>query len=336
MNDTDEDALLDVRDLRVEFAVDGGVIHPVDGVSLTLRRGETLAVVGESGSGKTVTSLAIMGLLPSPPGRIAGGQILLRRKNGRTDDLTTLGEAAMCAVRGNDAAMIFQEPMTSLNPVKRVGVQIAETIGLHEKVRAAAAMRRALELMAYVEIPDAARRMRDYPHRLSGGMRQRVMIAMALACNPALLIADEPTTALDVTVQAQVLALMRRLQREMGMGILFITHNLGVVAGVADRVAVMYAGRIVEHGDTVSIFHRPRHPYTTSLLASLPRIGEAGRRRLTAIPGNVPAPADLPEGCAFATRCAHTEPACEARMPDLVPCGEGHFARCRRWRELAA
>jgi oligopeptide/dipeptide ABC transporter ATP-binding protein len=330
------DALLDVSDLRVEFAMDGGVIHPVDGVSLTLRRGETLAVVGESGSGKSVTSLAIMGLVPAPPGRIAAGKILLRRKNGRTDDLATLGEAAMCAVRGNDAAMIFQEPMTSLNPVKRVGVQIAETIGLHENVGAAAATRRAQALMEHVEIPDAARRMRDYPHQLSGGMRQRVMIAIALACNPALLIADEPTTALDVTVQAQVLALMRRLQREMGMGILFITHNLGVVAGMADRVAVMYAGRFVEQGDTVSIFHRPRHPYTASLLASLPRIGEVARRRLTAIPGNVPAPADLPPGCAFAPRCAHAEPACAARMPDLVPCGDAHLARCRRWRDLAA
>jgi oligopeptide/dipeptide ABC transporter ATP-binding protein len=329
------DTLLDVRDLRVEFAVEGGVIHPVDGVSLTLRRGETLAVVGESGSGKSVTSLAIMGLLPTPPGRIAGGQILLQRKNGRADDLATLGEAAMCTVRGNDVAMIFQEPMTSLNPVKRVGAQIAETIRLHEAVGARVAMQRAQQLMAHVEIPDAARRMRDYPHQLSGGMRQRVMIAMALACNPALLIADEPTTALDVTVQTQVLALMRRLQREMGMGTLFITHNLGVVAAMADRVAVMYAGRIVEQGDTVSIFHRPRHPYTASLLASLPRIGVTGRRRLTAIPGNVPAPADLPKGCAFAPRCAHVEPACEVGMPDLVVCGEEHLARCRRWRELA-
>ncbi len=335
--------LLEVRDLSAEFATGSGIVRPVDRVSFSVGRGETLAVVGESGSGKSVTSLAIIRLLPEPAGRIAGGQILLRRKSGVTDDLARLGEAAMCRVRGNDVAMIFQEPMTSLNPVRRIGAQIAEAVALHGagSVGRDSARARAEHLLALVDIPDPARRMRDYPHQMSGGMRQRVMIAIALAGNPALLIADEPTTALDVTVQAQVLALMRRLQEELGMGILFITHNLGVVAEVARRVVVMYAGRVMEQGDVVAIFHRPRHPYTSGLLASLPRLGlaEAGTRgRLAAIPGAVPGPADLPPGCPFAPRCPLVEPECTVGVPVLEMCDDGsgpaHLTRCRRWREL--
>ena len=290
----DGDLLLDVRGLRTAFKVETGTIHPVADVSFSLRRGETLAVVGESGSGKSVTSLAIMRLLPSPIARIEAGSVRLRRKSGVVEDLALLDERQMRRVRGNDVAMIFQEPMTSLNPVQPVGAQVAEAVTLHELIGQRAAFARARDLLARVEIPDPDRRMRDYPHQLSGGMRQRVVIAMALACNPSLLIADEPTTALDVTVQAQVLRLMRRLQDDLGMGILFISHNLGVVAEVARAVAVMYAGRIVERGSVTEIFHRSRHPYTRGLLASLPRLGgaEAGSRaRLAAIPGTVPSPA---------------------------------------------
>lgn len=284
------DNLLEVVDLRTEFVIDGGVIHPVDGVSLSVARGQTLAVVGESGSGKSVTSLSIMGLLPQPAARVTNGSIRLTCKDGKTRDIATLHDADLQRIRGNDIALIFQEPMTSLNPVQRVGKQIAETILLHENVGSRAAMDRAVALLARVDIPDPARRVRDHPHQMSGGIRQRVMIAMALACNSALLIANEPTTALDVTVQAQVLQLMRRLQDELGMSILFITHNLGVVAEVAQSVVVMYAGNVLEQGDVVEIFHRPRHPYTRSLLASLLRLdaAHAGRRhRLAAIPGSV-------------------------------------------------
>jgi oligopeptide/dipeptide ABC transporter ATP-binding protein len=337
VSDARPDDLLVVEGLTAEFAVESGAIRPVIDVSFSVRRGETLALVGESGSGKSVTSLAIMGLLPVPPARIAAGRIRLRRKSGVTEDLVGLDDRRMRRIRGNDAAMIFQEPMTSLNPVQRIGNQIIEAVLLHDKIGARAAHDRAHELLARVDIPDPERRMLDHPHRMSGGMRQRVMIAIALACNPALLIADEPTTALDVTVQAQVLALMRRLQDDLGMGILFITHNLGVVAEVARNVAVMYAGRIVEQGGVVDIFHRPRHPYTRGLLASLPKIDRAtagSHARLQAIPGSVPSPRDTPEGCAFAPRCMFAESACEAVVPELESCGDGHLTRCRRWTEL--
>jgi oligopeptide/dipeptide ABC transporter ATP-binding protein len=331
--------LLEIRGLRTSFAVEGGEIHPVDGVSFSVRRGETLAVVGESGSGKSVTSLSIMGLLPSPPGRITAGSVLLRGKNGKVVDLTKLDEPAMRRIRGNDAAMIFQEPMTSLNPVQQVGNQIIEAITLHNRLGRRAAAERAQELLRRVDISDPGQRMLDYPHQMSGGMRQRVVIAMALACDPALLIADEPTTALDVTVQAQVLALMRRLQDELGMGILFITHNLGVVAEVAQNVVVMYAGRVLEQGGVVDIFHRPRHPYTRGLLASLPRLDarQAGRRiRLAAIPGSVPSPYRLPPGCPFAPRCTYHVADCDVAVPELETCGENHRTRCLRWRDLPA
>src|SRR5262245_37128081 len=270
-----DDLLLEVSGLRTWFETEAGTVRSVDGVDLALARGETLALVGESGSGKSVTSLSIMRLVPEPAGRIVAGAIRLRCKDGATRDLAALDEDSLRRVRGNDVAMIFQEPMTSLNPVQPVGEQIAEALRLHEGLGRRAALDRARTLLETVEVPDAARRLGQYPHQMSGGMRQRVMIAMALACRPALLIADEPTTALDVTIQAQVLDLMRRLQRELGMAILFITHNLGVVAEMARRVAVMYGGIVVEQGPVAAIFGSPRHPYTRGLLKSVPRIGIA-------------------------------------------------------------
>ena len=263
---------MEVEDLRTCFHAEGEVARAVDGVSFTVASGETLAIVGESGSGKSVTSLSIMRLVPTPPGEIAGGVVRFR---GR--DLLRLSERAMRRVRGNEISMIFQEPMSSLNPLLTVGEQIAEVVRLHRGLGRAAARRHAVEMLARVNIPDPERRAGEYPHRLSGGMRQRVMIAMALACHPALLIADEPTTALDVTIQAQILQLIRALQAEMGMSVLFITHNLGVVAQLADRVAVMYAGRIVEQGDVAAVFASPLHPYTRALLRSIPRVEGGGR-----------------------------------------------------------
>jgi peptide/nickel transport system ATP-binding protein/oligopeptide transport system ATP-binding protein len=325
--------LLRVEGLRTVFRTAMGQVAAVDGVSLSVDRGKTLGIVGESGCGKSMLSLSIMRLVPQP-GRIADGRILF---DGQ--DLLQLKPDAMRNMRGRRIGMIFQEPMTSLNPVFSVGDQITEAMRAHDKKASNAELRiRAIAALDRVRIPSASRRLDEYPHQMSGGMRQRVMIAMALACNPALLIADEPTTALDVTVQAQVLKLMRRLQDELGMGILFITHNLGVVAEVAQNVAVMYAGKVLEQGDVVEIFHRPKHPYTRSLLASLPRLESrtAGQRhRLAAIPGSVPSPRDLPPGCPFAPRCAHREDACDAAMPELEECGPTHHTRCLRWRNLA-
>jgi peptide/nickel transport system ATP-binding protein len=337
------DAQLSVEGLATSFSTERGTIRAVRDVSFAVGRGETLALVGESGSGKSVTSLSIMGLLPEPAGRIVAGTVRIRGKDGAERVLTAMPEAELCRVRGHDLAMIFQEPMTSLNPVQRVGDQIIEAILLHEAATQREASERVVELLARVDIPDPMQRMASYPHQMSGGMRQRVMIAMALACNPALLIADEPTTALDVTVQAQVLALMRRLQTDLGMSILFITHNLGVVAEIASRVAVMYGGLIVEEGRVNDVFRAPRHPYTRGLLHSLPRIGssvadieERPRRRLQAMPGNAPDPGNLPPGCPFAPRCAHRMAACEAAIPALEAIGGGHLVRCVRWRELPA
>ncbi len=333
---TDSDVTLDIRNLQTHFATDRGVSKAVDGVSFTVRRNETLAVVGKSGSGKSVTSLSAMRLIQSPPGRIAGGEILFRRRDGSVHDLAKAPEKLMRSIRGNEIGMIFQEPMTSLNPVYTVGDQIGETLRLHQKLDRPAARAAALAMLKTVGIPAAERRIDEYPHQMSGGMRQRVMIAMALACRPTLLIADEPTTALDVTIQAQILDLMRRLQAETGTAILFITHNLGVVAEIAHRVAVMYAGRVVEEGDVRALFKNPKHPYTRGLLACMPHLGQGKGEsaRLEAIPGNVPSPTARPSGCTFAPRCAYAEPACAAAEPALEQVEPGHAARCRRWKDI--
>jgi oligopeptide/dipeptide ABC transporter ATP-binding protein len=331
--------LLRVSHLRTHFATEAGLVRAVEDVSFTLDAGETLAVVGESGSGKSVTSLSIMGLIADPPGHVAGGEILFRTRAGSVVDLASLPPRALRRLRGRDIAMIFQEPMTSLNPVFRIGDQIAEAATLHLGLGRAAAAQRALAMLELVEIPAAKRRFGDYPHQLSGGMRQRVMIAIALACDPLLLIADEPTTALDVTIQAQILALLDKLRHDIGMAVLFVTHNLSVVAEIADRVVVMYAGRVVEEGDVRSVFKAPRHPYTQGLLACLPRraldVRVAGaRRRLNAIPGQVASPHEPQPGCAFAPRCALALPECSAAMPPLAEIAATRRSRCLRWSTL--
>jgi oligopeptide/dipeptide ABC transporter ATP-binding protein len=312
--------LLEVRDLQVSFPSGPGTIHPVDGISFTVERGQTLALVGESGCGKSMTSLALLRLVPEP-GRITRGSI---RLDG--EELTTLSERDMRAVRGGRIAMVFQDPMTSLNPVLRAGVQIAEAVRAHRAVSRSAARDRALALLTEVGIPDPARRLDEYPHQLSGGMRQRVMIAIALAAEPEVLVADEPTTALDVTVQAQILELLARLQQERRMGILLITHDLGVVAGRADHVAVMYAGQVVESAPTPLLFEAPAHPYTRGLFASVPAI-EGPLERLKPIRGNVPAPSAWPAGCRFGPRCPDRFAACD-RMPLLEPLAPKHESRC--------
>ncbi|GGO21436.1 ABC transporter ATP-binding protein [Deinococcus humi] len=335
------DVLLAVNGLKTYFNTDDGVVKSVDGVTFHINKGETLGVVGESGSGKSVTSLSIMRLIPMPPGEIAGGEILFSGRDGKPQDIVKMSEAEMRKIRGNDISMIFQEPMTSLNPVYTVGDQIAEAVMLHQDKNRKDAMGVATDMLRFVGIPAPEKRVNEYPHQMSGGMRQRVMIAMALSCNPALLIADEPTTALDVTIQAQILDLMRKLQKDIGMSILFITHNLGVVAEMADRVVVMYGGRVVEEGDVIEIFKAPRHPYTMGLLNSIPRPGVDAhvpgtpRARLEAIPGNVPNPLNLPPGCAFEPRCKFAIPDCSKAVPALEDTGGGHTARCIRWREFA-
>jgi peptide/nickel transport system ATP-binding protein len=322
--------LLEVEDLKTHFKTELGTVAAVDGVSFHIDRGETLAVVGESGSGKSVMSLSIMRLI-RPPGYFAGGSI---RLDG--EDLLEKSEREMRRIRGGDISMIFQEPMTSLNPVFTVGDQIAEAIVYHQLKSRSAAMRSAIELLELVGIPEPAKRARAYPHQMSGGMRQRVMIAMALSCSPKLLIADEPTTALDVTIQAQILDLMRRLQKDIGMSILFITHDLGVVAEVADRVVVMYAGRTVEEAPLQSLFAMPRMPYTMGLLDSVPRVDKIAtkRARLRAIPGNVPNPIAVPAGCAFHPRCRFAIDSCTTQLPPLQDTGGGHMSRCSRWMDL--
>ena len=320
--------LLEVEDLRTHFFTEEGVVRAVDGISFDVRERETLAVVGESGSGKSVTSLSILRLIPSPPGRIVSGAIRLR---GR--DLLRLSGEEMRRIRGKEISMIFQEPMTSLNPVYTCGEQIMEALVLHEKLGRAAARLRAIELLRMVGIPSPEQRVDEYPHQMSGGMRQRVMIAMALACKPAILIADEPTTALDVTIQAQILELLKRLQGELGMAVLLITHDLGVVAETADRVVVMYAGQVVESCDARSLFRRTLHPYTAALLRSLPRLGS--RDPLRVIPGSVPNPAAFPPGCRFAPRCPVAEARCGEPVP-LVELEPGHRVRCLRASEIAS
>jgi len=331
--------ILDIAGLRTVFRIGGNDVAAVTDMELTIGPGETVALVGESGSGKSVTSLAVMGLLPKGVGRIAAGKVLLSRKSGEVVDLATLPEDTLRGMRGNDIGMVFQEPMTSLNPVYTVGEQIAEPIRIHLRKSYRDAAADAVRLLADVGIPDPARRAGQYPHELSGGMRQRVTIAMALACDPRLLIADEPTTALDVTIQAQILDLLQKLQRERGMGILFVTHNLGVVAEIADRVVVMYAGRIVESGPVREVFAHPRHPYTKGLLRSVPRLGQAVELRRTGTPlptirGNVPSLRNLPKGCPFANRCDYAIPACNAAVPELFVATPTQKSRCIRWQEM--
>ncbi|MGZ5032755.1 MAG: ABC transporter ATP-binding protein [Usitatibacter sp.] len=317
--------LLEVEDLRTHFFTRDGVVRAVDGVSFAIQPGETLALVGESGCGKSVTSLSIMRLIASPPGRVVSGAV---RFDGR--DLLRLSEPEMRKVRGNEISMIFQEPMTSLNPVLTIGRQIAETLVLHRGMGRTAARARAVELLRLVHISEPARRAREYPHQMSGGMRQRVMIAMALACDPKLLIADEPTTALDVTIQAQILDLMRELQAKTGTAILLITHDLGVVAEMAQRVVVMYAGRKVEEAPVGELFARPRHPYTRGLMNSMPRLGagHGARERLQEIPGMVPSLREPIAGCAFAARCAYAVERCRAEVPPFEPKAPGHAVAC--------
>jgi peptide/nickel transport system ATP-binding protein len=317
-------ALLEIRDLQTTFSTPAGEARAVDGVSLSLDATRTLGLVGESGCGKTMTALSIMRLVP-PPGRIVAGRIEL---DGR--DLLRLSERAMRAVRGAAIAMIFQEPMTSLNPVFTVGNQIAEAIRLHQDAPRAAARAQAIEMLRTVEIPEPERRYDEYPHHLSGGMRQRVMIAMALSCRPRILIADEPTTALDVTIQAQILDLLGGLQRRLGMALLLVTHDLGVVAERADAVAIMYAGRVVEYGAVADVFNRPLHPYTRGLLHSIPKIGAARQRRLDAIPGMVPDLLQVPSGCRFRDRCTLAIDACAVADPPLEEHAPRHRAACIR------
>jgi peptide/nickel transport system ATP-binding protein len=323
--------IVQVEDLKTHFYTLDGVVRAVDGVSLEIKPGETLGLVGESGCGKSVTAFSILRLLPLKTSRIVQGKILYDRGDGNPPiDLTTVdpGGDLIRNIRGNEIAMIFQEPLTSLSPVHTVGDQIAEAVELHQKVEKEEAEKRAIEMLEQVGIAMPRQRFHEYPHQFSGGMRQRAMIAMALSCNPSLLIADEPTTALDVTIQAQILELMKSLQDELGMAILIITHNLGVIAEMADQVDVMYMGRIVESGDVRTIFHRPLQPYTVGLLRSIPHLGRRVKERLSPIPGSVPDPFSVPSGCAFYPRCpAQKKPACEEEVP-LVEVEPGHKVQC--------
>ncbi|PTQ55379.1 MAG: Oligopeptide transport system permease protein OppB [Candidatus Carbobacillus altaicus] len=316
------ETLLEIKDLKTYFYSNKREIRAVDGVDLTIYRGETLALVGESGSGKSITSLSIMGLIPNPPGKIVSGQVLFE---GR--DLVRLSEKDMQTIRGNRLAMIFQEPMTSLNPVFTIGFQLTEPLRIHQKMSKKEAEKRALALLELVGIGRAAEILKSYPHQLSGGMRQRVMIAMAMANDPQLLIADEPTTALDVTIQAQILSLMKDLKAKMLTAILLITHDLGVVAEMADRVVVMYAGQIVEEAPLLELFDNPRHPYTRGLMAAIPRL-EDEKEHLDAIPGTVPPAYAYPKGCRFAPRCPLKTDRCTTEMPELIQVGKDHKARC--------
>jgi peptide/nickel transport system ATP-binding protein len=329
-----EETVLDVKNLQTVFFTNSGLFKAVDDVSFHVRRGETLAIVGESGCGKSVSALSIMRLVPDPPGRIVGGSVTLEGT-----DLLGIDEAAMRKIRGNRMSMIFQEPMTSLNPVMRIGDQITEVVRLHQDMTAKEAWTKAVEMLRLVRIPEPERRAHEYPHQLSGGMRQRAMIAMALACRPALLIADEPTTALDVTIQAQILALILDLQKTLGTGLILITHDLGVVAQTAQRVIVMYAGKKVEEATVEALFENPRHPYTRGLMASMPAVISLGAKedvRLTEIPGMVPSLTNLPPGCAFAPRCQFAIDRCRAEYPPLQEFGGDHWAACWRAAEMVA
>ncbi|KZE41948.1 peptide ABC transporter ATP-binding protein [Brevibacillus parabrevis] len=314
--------VLQIENLQTHFFTDRGQIPAVDGVTISVNKGEVVGIVGESGCGKSVTSLSVMKLVPNPPGRIVGGKIKFKG-----EDLVTANEKRMRDIRGNEIAMIFQEPMTSLNPVFTIGNQIGESIRLHTKASKKESRDRAIDMLKKVGIPRAEAIVDEYPHQLSGGMRQRVMIAMAMACNPELLIADEPTTALDVTIQAQILDLMRQLNREAQTAILLITHDLGVVAEMCHRVVVMYAGNVIEEGDVRTILKKPKHPYTKGLLNSLPKLEES-QERLYSIPGNVPIPGSLTVGCRFAPRCDQATDLCRSEMPQLKAVGDNHFSRC--------
>jgi peptide/nickel transport system ATP-binding protein/oligopeptide transport system ATP-binding protein len=326
-NNLQKKPLLEVQNLSIHFFTEEGVIRAVENVSFEIYSGEILGLVGESGCGKSVTGLSLLRLIPTPPGRIVNGDITF---DGRS--LLNLEEKEMERVRGNDISMIFQEPMTSLNPVFTIGDQIMEAIILHQGLDKKAARERAIEMLDRVRIPSPDKTIDSYPHQLSGGMRQRAMIAMALSCQPKLLIADEPTTALDVTIQAQVLELLKEIQREMGMSVMLITHDLGVIAEIADRVAVMYAGRIFEYGPIEAIFGKMRNPYTRGLMTSIPQLTEK-KDRLNAIPGQVPDPMDLPVGCKFHPRCYLMIEGCKKEEPPLFQVNGDHFSRCIRWKE---
>jgi len=340
-SDMDANRLLEIRDLRISFDLDEGLLKAVDGVSLHIERGETLGLVGESGCGKSVIAQSILNIVPDP-GRVEGSILFNRSENGkrgtsRQVDITSLNPSgnAMRSIRGKDITMIFQEPMTSLSPVHSIGNQIMEAILLHRTQDKSEAREIAVDMLARVGIANPGQRIDEYPHQLSGGMRQRAMIAMALSCNPALLIADEPTTALDVTVQAQVLELMLELRGEFKMAILFITHDLGVIAEIAHRVAVMYLGRIVETAGVKEIFHNPCHPYTRALLSSIPKMGGSRNQRLASIPGSVPIPINLEAACAFRERCReYSGDTCLPEIPPLVEVREGHWVRCHRYRDI--
>jgi peptide/nickel transport system ATP-binding protein len=326
--------LLEIRGLKTHFTTEGGIVQAVDGVDISIARGETLGVVGESGCGKTVTALSVLKLIAMPPGRIVAGQILYQ---GR--DLAPLSTAEMDRIRAKDIAMVFQEPMTSLNPVYTIGEQIAEVLRRHEGLSRKAALERTIEMLRLVQIPNPDKRVHDYPHQFSGGMRQRVMIAMALSCSPKLLIADEPTTALDVTIQAQILELLQEMKSRFGMAIMLITHAMGVVAETAQRVVVMYAGKVIEEAPVEALFADPKHPYTQGLIRSIPRIDTAATRkaRLEAIPGVVPSLLKPPPGCRFAARCKHAMPRCRDAVPPLLDVGGGHKVACVLYQpEMAA
>jgi peptide/nickel transport system ATP-binding protein len=322
--------ILSVRNLIAEFATDEGKVRAVDDVSFDVKAGETLGIVGESGCGKSVTALSIMRLLPQPVGQIVGGQILLQGEN-----LVDFSIPQMQRVRGARIGMVFQEPMTALNPVHTIGRQLTEVLLLHKKISKDQALREGIEMLAKVGIPAPDIRMTEYPHQLSGGMRQRVVIAMALACQPNLLIADEPTTALDVTIQAQILELIKELQNEMGMSVILITHDLGVIAETSSAVVVMYAGKVAEKGSVYDVFDRPTHPYTRGLLESIPRLDTPPKSRLTIIPGMVPGLLDMPTGCRFENRCGYRKDACLVAPPAVEVVAPGHDVACYEWRNIA-
>jgi oligopeptide/dipeptide ABC transporter ATP-binding protein len=319
---THDKPLLYVENLKVYFQSNGVRARAVDGISFEVRKKETVCIVGESGCGKTVSALSILGLISTPPGEIVDGKIIFSEQ-----DLIKLDEKEMQKIRGNHISMVFQEPLTSLNPVFTIGDQVGEAVRTHQQIEKEALYRYCVQLLDDVGIPSSKQRLKDYPHQLSGGQRQRVMIAMALACDPDLIIADEPTTALDVTVQAQIIALLRSIQKKRSMSILYISHDLGVVSAIANRIYVMYSGIIVEQGNTDQIFRDARHPYTQGLLASLPSLSKRGKR-LNSIPGSVPNPAYKPEGCPFHPRCPHTLVSCQEEFPEMCDYGQGHQARC--------